>query len=99
MTMPALDRGQKHVCLSCQTPFYDLKRPKISCPRCGLDQEEARIAAAAAAKSKKAKAKAALKAAPVVKVEEAPLVDDGEDDDVDDDADDTDDDVELEDEP
>ena len=27
--------GQKHVCLECQAPFYDMRRLPIACPKCG----------------------------------------------------------------
>jgi uncharacterized protein (TIGR02300 family) len=27
--------GRKHLCLQCQTPFYDLRREPIACPKCG----------------------------------------------------------------
>lgn len=30
-----LSRGKKHVCPSCETPFYDLMRSPIVCPSCG----------------------------------------------------------------
>lgn len=39
--MPAKDLGTKHVCVSCGTKFYDLKKPDALCPKCGADQRVA----------------------------------------------------------
>jgi len=47
------DRGTKHRCLNCQTLFYDLKKPKLVCPRCGVDQAEAALAKPASPKRKR----------------------------------------------
>ncbi len=33
--MKRADRGTKHVCSECATKYYDLKRSKALCPRCG----------------------------------------------------------------
>ena len=33
--------GTKHVCFSCGTKFYDMKKKKAICPRCGADQADA----------------------------------------------------------
>jgi uncharacterized protein (TIGR02300 family) len=30
-----LSRGKKHICQTCDTPFYDLMRSPIVCPSCG----------------------------------------------------------------
>jgi uncharacterized protein (TIGR02300 family) len=27
--------GQKHICMECQAPFYDMRRDPIACPKCG----------------------------------------------------------------
>ncbi len=32
--------GQRYVCFSCSTRFYDLNRPEPTCPSCGADQRE-----------------------------------------------------------
>lgn len=63
-TLALPDRGEKHVCLRCQTRFYDLKRPQLICPRCGADQVEEAAKIAAATPKKKSRAKAAPVAAP-----------------------------------
>ncbi|MEW6775701.1 MAG: FYDLN acid domain-containing protein [Bdellovibrionota bacterium] len=39
--MPAVDYGKKHICYSCATKFYDLKKAKAICPKCGADQANA----------------------------------------------------------
>lgn len=41
------DLGRKHLCFKCQSKFYDLKKPKALCPKCGADQAEAPVMAAA----------------------------------------------------
>jgi len=64
MSLRTEDRGTKHECLRCQTKFYDLLRPQIVCPRCGVDQTEeaAKLHAAAVARKKqRAKPVAAIK--------------------------------------
>lgn len=35
------DLGQKHICFSCNTKFYDLRKSPVLCPKCGADQKEA----------------------------------------------------------
>ena len=35
------DLGRKHSCFKCQAKFYDLKKPKALCPKCGADQADA----------------------------------------------------------
>jgi hypothetical protein len=43
MMMNAADKaklGQKWTCYSCQTKFYDLKKPDPNCPKCGADQRQ-----------------------------------------------------------
>ena len=40
------DLGRKHTCFKCSAKFYDLKKPRALCPKCGADQAEAPIAAA-----------------------------------------------------
>jgi uncharacterized protein (TIGR02300 family) len=52
-----VDRGEKHLCPQCQTRFYDLKRPKVVCPRCGADPLVAAALAAASKKKKRASPK------------------------------------------
>ncbi len=32
--------GSRWVCFECQTPFFDLHKEKISCPKCGQDQAD-----------------------------------------------------------
>jgi len=32
--------GERYVCFSCETKFYDLNRPKPKCPSCGTDQRD-----------------------------------------------------------
>jgi len=40
--MPAaVDYGKKWICYSCATKFYDLKKAKAVCPKCGADQASA----------------------------------------------------------
>ena len=39
--MQTRDLGTKHICFKCSTKFYDLKKPKPVCPKCGADQREA----------------------------------------------------------
>jgi uncharacterized protein (TIGR02300 family) len=33
--MAAADMGTKRQCMACAARFYDLKKPKITCPKCG----------------------------------------------------------------
>jgi uncharacterized protein (TIGR02300 family) len=33
--MLRVERGEKHLCLSCATRFYDLGREAARCPKCG----------------------------------------------------------------
>jgi len=33
--------GTKHTCFKCSCKFYDLRRPRPICPKCGADQNEA----------------------------------------------------------
>jgi hypothetical protein len=33
--------GKKYACYQCECKFYDLKRPKPICPKCGANQNEA----------------------------------------------------------
>ncbi len=33
--MLRIERGEKHLCLSCATRFYDLGREAARCPKCG----------------------------------------------------------------
>ncbi len=33
--------GNKHVCYQCGCKFYDLRKPRPICPKCGADQNEA----------------------------------------------------------
>ena len=40
------DLGRKHTCFKCGAKFYDLKKPKALCPKCGADQAEAPVIAA-----------------------------------------------------
>lgn len=35
------DLGHKHLCYKCSSKFYDLKKPKALCPKCGADQTDA----------------------------------------------------------
>lgn len=35
------DLGRKHLCYKCSSKFYDLKKPKALCPKCGADQADA----------------------------------------------------------
>ncbi len=35
------DLGRKHHCFKCSSKFYDLKKPKALCPKCGSDQADA----------------------------------------------------------
>jgi uncharacterized protein (TIGR02300 family) len=42
------DLGRKHVCFKCSSRFYDLKKPRAICPKCGADQADAPVAPAAA---------------------------------------------------
>ena len=35
------DLGQKHTCFKCSSKFYDLKKAKALCPKCGADQVDA----------------------------------------------------------
>jgi len=73
MTITIPDRGSKHRCLNCQTLFYDLKKPKLVCPRCGVDQAEAALAKPATPKRKRKAAKpVAASLAPVSHDDEAP---------------------------
>lgn len=39
------DLGRKFHCFKCGAKFYDLKKAKALCPKCGADQAEAPIAA------------------------------------------------------
>lgn len=93
MALRTEDRGNKHECLRCQTKFYDLLRPQIVCPRCGVDQAEeaAKLHAAAAARKKhRAKPVAAIKPVAAVEPEADDL--DGVGDDEEDEVEDLDDD-------
>lgn len=36
------DYGEKYVCYQCGCKFYDLKKSKPLCPKCGVDQSQAR---------------------------------------------------------
>ena len=40
------DLGRKHVCFKCSSKFYDLKKAKVVCPKCGADQADAPVVAA-----------------------------------------------------
>lgn len=40
------DLGSKYLCFKCSSKFYDLKKPKALCPKCGADQADAPIVAA-----------------------------------------------------
>lgn len=40
------DLGRKHVCFKCSAKFYDLKRPRAACPKCGADQADAPVVVA-----------------------------------------------------
>ncbi len=31
---PVTELGTKHLCLNCQTKFYDLGKPQLECPKC-----------------------------------------------------------------
>ncbi|MFT4622919.1 MAG: hypothetical protein ACI8PZ_001575 [Myxococcota bacterium] len=33
--------GNRYICFSCGTKFYDLQRPAALCPECGTDQVDA----------------------------------------------------------
>lgn len=33
--MNASDRGRKHLCPECECKYYDLKKPVVTCPKCG----------------------------------------------------------------
>ncbi len=37
--MAEVKLGNKHVCISCDTKFYDFGKPKLICPKCGADQK------------------------------------------------------------
>ncbi len=41
--MAVKDWGKKHVCYACGCKFYDLKKDKAICPKCGADQSERRV--------------------------------------------------------
>lgn len=40
------DLGLKYLCFKCSSKFYDLKKPKALCPKCGADQADAPVIAA-----------------------------------------------------
>lgn len=40
------DLGRKHLCFKCSAKFYDLKKPKALCPKCGADQADAPVVVA-----------------------------------------------------
>ena len=40
----AKDLGTKFTCYSCQSKFYDMKKPAPICPKCGADQREQPVA-------------------------------------------------------
>lgn len=40
------DLGRKHSCYKCSAKFYDLKKPRVVCPKCGADQADAPVTAA-----------------------------------------------------
>lgn len=73
MPIDVQDRGAKHRCFQCQTLFYDLKRPKLVCPRCGADQADEPKVKPAAKKSRKPAP------APVAPVNAAPEEEEAED--------------------
>ena len=33
--MPEVEWGVKHICLSCDAKFYDMRKSPAACPRCG----------------------------------------------------------------
>ena len=35
--MDAADRGTKHTCPECASKYYDMKKEKFVCPRCGAN--------------------------------------------------------------
>jgi uncharacterized protein (TIGR02300 family) len=39
--MPELKLGNKFVCFSCATKFYDLGKSEAVCPKCGANQKDA----------------------------------------------------------
>lgn len=41
--MPAKDLGTKHTCWKCGTKFYDLKKARPACPKCGSDPKAAPV--------------------------------------------------------
>jgi len=43
------DLGRKHTCYKCSSKFYDLKKPRAVCPKCGADQADAPAVPVAAA--------------------------------------------------
>jgi len=80
------DLGEKHSCEECGARFYDLKRPKPACPKCGTvvqpvsSRKKARKKAAERKKAKAAEEEAAKKAAATQVVSDED--DDDEEDDV-----------------
>lgn len=41
--MAVKDWGKKFVCYKCGCKFYDLKKEKALCPKCGADQADRRV--------------------------------------------------------
>ncbi len=58
--MAAPDMGTKRQCMACAARFYDLKKPKITCPKCGAAHD-----VDAATKARKTRRTAEVAAAPV----------------------------------
>lgn len=55
--------GTKWVCYSCETRFYDLKKPDPLCPKCQADQRESPVFDKKTTRARATKKKAARKKA------------------------------------
>lgn len=90
MSLDKSKLGQRYICFSCGTKFYDLNRPTALCPECGGDQAEApaRDIKALIAKGKKARRDAGPEEASEEIEEDDGLFDDADDDDNDNDDED-----------
>lgn len=74
--------GQRWICFSCETKFYDLKKPEPLCPSCGTNQNDSPALEKKSTRRPRAKAKKkkAAKRAPRKKSTTSALAQDGDPD-------------------
>jgi uncharacterized protein (TIGR02300 family) len=89
--------GRKHLCAHCQTPFYDLRRAPIACPKCGTAHEPVALLKSDGRQPRRNRLPPTLAAAPAVEAQDEPAASpDPETPELDDPADEEVDDAEME---